>query len=78
MISFQARSNGREAYLVLDQACRRDITDLELNQLNQEFDNSSIEADVGVSINSITSFENGRHLTGVNTPAAPTQGHAQG
>ena len=65
MIYFQARSNGREAYIILDQACRRDITDLELNQLNQEFDNSSIEADVGVTINSITNF--GRHLTGVNT-----------
>ena len=40
-------------------------TSIELNQLNQEFDNSSIEADVGVTINSITNY--GRHLTGVNT-----------
>ena len=64
MIFLQAQSNGRESYLVLNQACRRDVTDLELNQQNQEFDNSSIEADVGVPINTITNF--GRHLTGVN------------
>ena len=48
MIFLQAQSDGRRAYLVLNQACKRDITDLELTQLNQEFDISSIEADVGV------------------------------
>ena len=34
MIFLQAQSDGRAAYLVLNQACRRDITDLELTQLN--------------------------------------------
>ena len=64
MMFLQAQSDGRVAYLVLDQACRRDITDLELTRLNQDFDNSSIEADVGITSDSITLF--GRHLNGVN------------
>ena len=64
MIFLQAQSDGRRAYLVLNQVCKRDITDIELTQLNQEFDNSSIEADVGVTINSIQLF--GRHLNRVN------------
>ena len=49
---------------MLDAACTRDITDLELNMLNREFDSSSIEADVGVTADSITNFS--RHLKGVN------------
>ena len=53
------------SWTLLDTACRRDITDLELNVHNQEFDGASIEADVGVTISSITNFS--RHLTGVNT-----------
>ena len=65
MISFNAKSDGRQAYLILDTACRRDIPDLELNALNHEFDNASTEADVGVTANSITDFS--RHLTGMNT-----------
>ena len=64
MMFLQAQSDGRAAYLVLDQACRRDITDLELPRLNQDFDNSSIEGDVGVTCDSITLF--GCHLNGVN------------
>ena len=64
-----AASDGRRAYTILDSACRRDITDLELNLLNKEFDNASIEADVGVTACSITDFS--RHLTGVNTRHPP-------
>ena len=41
-----------------------DITDLEITQLNQDFDNSTIEADVGVTCDSITLFA--RHLSGLN------------
>ena len=61
MMSFEAKSDGRLAYLLLDAACTRSITDLELNMLNREFDGSSIEADVGVTADSITNFS--RHLT---------------
>ena len=50
MIFLQAQGDGRAAYLILAQTCSRDITDLELTQLNQDFDNSSIEADVGVTL----------------------------
>ena len=64
MIILQAQSDGREAFLVLKTACSRDITDLELTVLNQQFDNSSIEADVGVTAGSITMFS--RHLNGSN------------
>ena len=64
MMSAEARSDGRQAYFLLDAACTRDITDLELNMLNREFDDSSIEADVGVTADSITNFS--RHLKGVN------------
>ena len=46
MISIQAQGDGRAAFLLLNQACRRDVTDLELTQLNQDFDNASIEKDV--------------------------------
>ena len=42
MMSSEAKSDGRQAYLMLDAGCTRVITDLELNMLNQEFDNSSI------------------------------------
>ena len=46
MIFLHAQADGRAAYVVLPQHCSRDITDLEITQLNQDFDNSSIEADV--------------------------------
>ena len=38
MIFLQAQSDGRAADLVLNQACSRDVTDLELTALNQDFD----------------------------------------
>jgi hypothetical protein len=69
MIFMPAQSDGREAFLVLNKACSRDITDLaELTALNQDFDNSNIEADVGVTSDSITLFS--RHLNGISTLAA--------
>ena len=64
MISLQSQGGGHAAFLVLNAACSRDITDLELTVLNQVFDNSSIEADVGVTSDSITLFS--RHLSGIN------------
>ena len=64
MIFLQAQSDGRAAFLVFNQACSRDITNLELTALNQDFDNSNIEADVGVTSDSITLFS--RHLNGIN------------
>ena len=48
----------------MTQHCSRDITDLEITQLNQDFDNSTIEADVSVTCDSIPLFA--RHLTGLN------------
>ena len=56
MMSSEAKSDGHQAYLMLDAACTRDITDLELNMLNREFDSASIEADVGVTADSITNL----------------------
>ena len=53
MIFMQAQSDARAAYVVLAQTCSRDITDLEITQLNQDFDNTSIEADVGMNRDSI-------------------------
>ena len=64
MIFMQAQSDGRAAYLVLNQACRRDITDLEIQQLNHDFNNSSIEGDIGVNADSMTSYS--RYLVGLN------------
>ena len=64
MIFLQAQSDGRAAYVVLQQACSRDITDLEITQFNQDFDNSSIEADIGINVDSITLYA--RHLSGLN------------
>jgi hypothetical protein len=64
MIFMQAQSDGREAYVVLNRACRREITDLEIQQLDQDFNNSSIEADIGINADSITSYS--RYLIGLN------------
>ena len=71
MIFLQAQSNGRSAFLVLNAACSRDITDLELTVLNQQFDNASIEAGVGVNSDSITMFS--RHLNGINAQRPENQ-----
>ena len=49
MIFLQAQSDGRAAYVIMSQHCSRDIMDLEITQLNHDFDNSTIEADVGVT-----------------------------
>ena len=65
MIFINAQSNRRAAYIILSQHCSRDITNLEITQLNQDFDNASIEANVGVTSDSITLFA--RHLSGLNT-----------
>ena len=64
MIFLQAHGDGHEAFNVLNAACSRDITNVELTTLNQVFDNSTIEADVGVTSDSVTLF--GRHLNGIN------------
>ena len=64
MIFVQAQGDGREAYLVLYKVGSRDDTNLELTALNQDFDNSSIEADVGVTSDPITLFS--RYLNDIN------------
>ena len=64
MIFIRAQSDGRAAYVIMTQNCSRDITDLEITQLNQDFDDSTIEVDVGVNSDSITLFA--RHLVGLN------------
>ena len=64
MIFLQAQPDGRAAYVVMSQTGSRDITDLETMQLKQDFDNSSIGADVGINRDSITLYA--RHLSGLN------------
>ena len=56
--------DGRAAYRMLEQHCTRTITDLEIETLNAEWDQSSITASVGVTLDSITMFA--RHLNGLN------------
>ena len=49
MIFLQAQSDGRAAYVILSQHYHREITDLEITQLNQEFDTACFEALTRVS-----------------------------
>ena len=64
-IYVQAYGNGRVAYLVLNEICSQNNTDLELTALmNHAVSNSSIKADVGVTSNPITLFK--RYLNSIN------------
>ena len=64
MIDTEAPDNGRDAYKLLDRHCRRDVTDLEMFDLDKQWDASSIPVSVGVNLDSIIMFS--RHLSGLN------------
>ena len=64
MIDTGAKGDGHAAYKLINQQCRRVITDLELSTLDKEWDNCSITSSIGVKIDSIILFA--RLLTGLN------------
>ena len=64
MMHAQARNDGRAAFRILEQTCRRDITDLEMFALNEEWDRCTFLSAVGLSADTITMFS--RYLGGLN------------
>ena len=59
----QAYANGRVAYLIFNEVCSQNNTDLELTALNQAVANSSNKADVGVTSDPITLFKRYLNIT---------------
>lgn len=70
MMHAAARNDGRAAFQLLEQHCRRDITDLEMFDLNNEWETATFLNTVGISIDTVTSFS--RYISGLNArrPAA--------
>ena len=64
MMHATARNDGRAAFQLLEQHCRRDITDLEMFDLNSEWDSATFVTTVGISIDTITNFS--RFISGLN------------
>ena len=64
MLYANARNDGRAAYQLLVANCRQAVDDLELLQLDADFDTATILNSVGYSMDSITLFA--RHLNGMN------------
>ena len=64
MMHASARNDGRAAYLLLATHCRREITDLEMFDLNSEWDSATFVNTVGVSLDTITAFS--RYMNGLN------------
>ena len=56
MMHASARNDGRAAYLLLATHCRREITDLEMFDLNSEWDSATFVNTVGISLDTITAF----------------------
>ena len=70
MLHAQTRNDGRAAFLLLVVHCRRAITDLELADLDEQWNAATIASCVGVTADSITHFT--RYINGLNArrPAA--------
>ena len=64
MMHASARNDGRAAYLLLATHCRREITDLEMFDLNSEWDSATFVNTVGISLDTITTFS--RYMNGLN------------
>jgi hypothetical protein len=57
-------NDGRAAFQLLVTHCRRDITDLELADLDEQWNGATIPSCVGVTADSITLFT--RYINGLN------------
>ena len=70
MMHAQARNDGRAAFRMLELHCRRDITDLEMFDLNAEWEAATFITAVGLSLDTVTMFT--RYINGLNArrPAA--------
>ena len=70
MMHANARNDGRAAFRLLETNCRQAIDDLELLQMDADWNSATILNAVGFSVDSITLFA--RHLNGLNAlrPAA--------
>jgi hypothetical protein len=64
MLHAQARNDGRAAFQLLVIHCRREITDLELADLDEQWNAARIASCVGVTADSITHFP--RYINGLN------------
>jgi transposase InsO family protein len=64
MLHAQTRNDGRAAFLLLVVHCRRAITDLELADLDEQWNAATIASCVGVTADSITHFT--RYINGLN------------
>ena len=64
MMHATARNDGRAAFRLLETNCRQAIDDLELLQMDADWNSATILNAVGFSVDSITLFA--RHLNGLN------------
>ena len=74
MLHAQARNDGCAAFRLLVIHCRREITDLELADLDEQWNAAMIASCVGVTAGSITHFT--RYINGLNAwrPARDRKG----
>lgn len=59
-----ARDDGRAAFRLLEVNCRRDTTDLEMFDLNNEWETATFLNTVGITIDTVTLFS--RFINGLN------------